>query len=68
MESIGEDGNVASLSEGDACGEELLTWCLEHSSISRGDYTSCKDCLVGAFIFGIYAWYNVGSKFVVMTN
>ncbi|PHT53492.1 putative cyclic nucleotide-gated ion channel 19 [Capsicum baccatum] len=35
MESIGEDGNVASLSEGDACGEELLTWCLEHSSINR---------------------------------
>ncbi|MCD7470002.1 putative cyclic nucleotide-gated ion channel 20, chloroplastic [Datura stramonium] len=35
MESIGEDGNVASLAEGDACGEELLTWCLEHSSINR---------------------------------
>ncbi|CAN4087843.1 unnamed protein product [Withania somnifera] len=35
MESTGEDGNVASLSEGDACGEELLTWCLEHSSINR---------------------------------
>ncbi|XP_059304210.1 probable cyclic nucleotide-gated ion channel 20, chloroplastic isoform X1 [Lycium ferocissimum] len=35
MESIGEDGNVASLCEGDACGEELLTWCLEHSSINR---------------------------------
>ncbi|KAF3652922.1 putative cyclic nucleotide-gated ion channel 20, chloroplastic [Capsicum annuum] len=35
MESIGEDGNVAPLSEGDACGEELLTWCLEHSSINR---------------------------------
>ncbi|CAN4085411.1 unnamed protein product [Withania somnifera] len=35
MESIGEDGNVASLSEGDACGEELLTWCLENNSINR---------------------------------
>ncbi|XP_070053457.1 probable cyclic nucleotide-gated ion channel 20, chloroplastic isoform X1 [Nicotiana tomentosiformis] len=35
MESIGEDGNVAFLSEGDACGEEFLTWCLEHSSINR---------------------------------
>ncbi|XP_060204258.1 probable cyclic nucleotide-gated ion channel 20, chloroplastic isoform X4 [Lycium barbarum] len=35
MESIGEDGNVASLCEGDVCGEELLTWCLEHSSINR---------------------------------
>lgn len=56
MESIGEDGNVAPLSEGDACGEELLTWCLEHSSINRGDYTSFKDCLVSTFIFAIYAW------------
>ncbi|XP_020998923.1 probable cyclic nucleotide-gated ion channel 20, chloroplastic isoform X1 [Arachis duranensis] len=34
LESIGEDGNV-SLSEGDACGEELLTWCLEHTSANR---------------------------------
>ncbi|KAG7625614.1 Cyclic nucleotide-binding domain [Arabidopsis thaliana x Arabidopsis arenosa] len=28
MESIGEDGSVLPLSEGDVCGEELLTWCL----------------------------------------
>ncbi|CAH9052997.1 unnamed protein product [Cuscuta europaea] len=35
MESIGEDGNVATLDEGVACGEELLTWCLEHSSIYK---------------------------------
>ncbi|XP_019198131.1 PREDICTED: probable cyclic nucleotide-gated ion channel 20, chloroplastic isoform X2 [Ipomoea nil] len=35
MESIGEDGNASILSEGDACGEELLTWCLEHSSVNK---------------------------------
>ncbi|KAH7529429.1 hypothetical protein FEM48_Zijuj05G0183100 [Ziziphus jujuba var. spinosa] len=35
MESIGEDGIVVPLSEGDVCGEELLTWCLEHSSVSK---------------------------------
>lgn len=36
MESIGEDGIVVPLSEGDVCGEELLTWCLEHSSVNKG--------------------------------
>ena len=36
MESIGEDGFVVPLSEGDVCGEELLTWCLEHSSVNKG--------------------------------
>ncbi|PIN05897.1 Cyclic nucleotide-gated cation channel CNGA1-3 [Handroanthus impetiginosus] len=35
MESIGEDGIVVPLSEGDVCGEELLTWCLEHSSVNK---------------------------------
>ncbi|XP_051133438.1 probable cyclic nucleotide-gated ion channel 20, chloroplastic isoform X2 [Andrographis paniculata] len=35
MESIGEDQNVVLLSEGDVCGEELLTWCLEHSSVNK---------------------------------
>lgn len=35
LESIGADGNVAPLSEGDVCGEELLTWYLEHSSASK---------------------------------
>ncbi|XP_075482396.1 LOW QUALITY PROTEIN: putative cyclic nucleotide-gated ion channel 20, chloroplastic [Primulina tabacum] len=35
MESIGEDNNVVPLSEGDVCGEELLTWCLEHSSVNK---------------------------------
>lgn len=36
LESIEENGIVVPLSEGDACGEELLTWYLEHSSVSRG--------------------------------
>ncbi|XP_010932484.1 probable cyclic nucleotide-gated ion channel 20, chloroplastic [Elaeis guineensis] len=35
LESIGTDGNIAPLSEGDVCGEELLTWYLEHSSVNR---------------------------------
>ncbi|KAK4479268.1 hypothetical protein RD792_014779 [Penstemon davidsonii] len=35
MESIGEDLIVVPLSEGDACGEELLTWCLKHSSVNK---------------------------------
>ncbi|XP_058083940.1 probable cyclic nucleotide-gated ion channel 20, chloroplastic [Magnolia sinica] len=34
MESV-RDGNPTPLSEGDVCGQELLTWCLEHSSVSR---------------------------------
>jgi len=34
FESIGEDGTKIPLSEGDACGEELLTWYLEYSSVS----------------------------------
>lgn len=36
MESMGEDGNKVPLSEGDVCGEELLRWCLEHSSVNGG--------------------------------
>ncbi|KAK8479555.1 hypothetical protein V6N12_064053, partial [Hibiscus sabdariffa] len=35
MESKGENGIEVPLSEGDVCGEELLTWCLEHSSVNR---------------------------------
>ncbi|CAI9766502.1 unnamed protein product [Fraxinus pennsylvanica] len=35
MESIGEDLIMVPLSEGDVCGEELLTWCLEHSSVNK---------------------------------
>lgn len=36
IESIGEDKNIVPLSEGDVCGEDLLTWCLEHSSVNKG--------------------------------
>ncbi|XP_062158144.1 probable cyclic nucleotide-gated ion channel 20, chloroplastic [Alnus glutinosa] len=36
-ESMGEDGNVVTLSEGDVCGEELLSWCLEHSSVNKDE-------------------------------
>ncbi|KAF9667491.1 hypothetical protein SADUNF_Sadunf15G0028500 [Salix dunnii] len=35
LESIGHDGTVIALSEGNVCGEELLTWFLEHSSVSK---------------------------------
>ncbi|GKE81913.1 probable cyclic nucleotide-gated ion channel 20, chloroplastic isoform X1, partial [Tanacetum coccineum] len=42
MESIGEDGSIVTLCEGDACGEELLKWCLEHSSIN-GDTRNQKN-------------------------
>lgn len=33
--NIGEDGSSVPLSEGDVSGEELLTWCLEHSSVNK---------------------------------
>ncbi|KAL3849127.1 hypothetical protein ACJIZ3_011009 [Penstemon smallii] len=35
MESIGEDLIVVPLSEGDVCGEELLTWYIKHSSVNE---------------------------------
>ncbi|XP_016709631.1 probable cyclic nucleotide-gated ion channel 20, chloroplastic isoform X4 [Gossypium hirsutum] len=35
MESVEENGIRNPLSEGDVCGEELLNWCLEHSSVNR---------------------------------
>ncbi|BAF10182.1 probable cyclic nucleotide-gated ion channel 20, chloroplastic [Oryza sativa Japonica Group] len=35
LESISADGSKAPLHEGDVCGEELLTWYLEHSSANR---------------------------------
>lgn len=35
-ESIGYDGIAVPLCEGDVCGEELLTWCLEQSSVNKG--------------------------------
>ncbi|KAJ0238406.1 cyclic nucleotide-gated ion channel 20 [Hirschfeldia incana] len=46
MESIGQDGSVLTLSEGDVCGEELLTWCLERSSVNP-DGRSIKFPLKG---------------------
>jgi len=33
-ESTGKDGSV-NLSGGDICGEELLTWCLEHTPLQN---------------------------------
>ncbi|KAI5445156.1 hypothetical protein KIW84_013422 [Lathyrus oleraceus] len=36
LESIGEDRIPISLSEGDACGEELLKWYLEQFAESKG--------------------------------
>ncbi|KAJ6359260.1 hypothetical protein OIU76_000894 [Salix suchowensis] len=35
LETIGHDGTVVALCEGNVCGEELLTWFLEHSSVSK---------------------------------
>ncbi|CAN6245922.1 unnamed protein product [Urochloa humidicola] len=35
LESISADGSKAPLHDGDVCGEELLTWYLEHSSVNR---------------------------------
>jgi len=34
LESTGKDGSV-NLSGGDICGEELLTWCLEHTPLQN---------------------------------
>lgn len=36
MVNEGEDGIESVLTEGGVCGEELLTWCLEHSSVNKG--------------------------------
>lgn len=38
LESVGEDGISAPLYEGSVCGEELLTWCLEHPLASKGTF------------------------------
>ncbi|XP_077245765.1 putative cyclic nucleotide-gated ion channel 20, chloroplastic isoform X5 [Tasmannia lanceolata] len=35
MESDAGYGNITPLSEGDVCGEELLTWCLDNSSVIK---------------------------------
>lgn len=37
LQSVVENGTPDPLSEGDICGEELLTWCLEHSSVNRDE-------------------------------
>lgn len=37
LESIGEDENVVLLYEGDVCGEELVTLCLEHYVLTKDD-------------------------------
>ena len=36
LESVSADGSKAQLHDGDVCGEELLTWYLEQSSVNRG--------------------------------
>ncbi|CAI0472776.1 unnamed protein product [Linum tenue] len=37
LKSTGEDGTVITLSQGQVCGDELLTWCRQHaSSLSKG--------------------------------
>ncbi|XP_026407977.1 probable cyclic nucleotide-gated ion channel 20, chloroplastic [Papaver somniferum] len=35
LESVGADGNIAELSEGNVFGEELLALCLEQASVNR---------------------------------
>ncbi|KAL0717361.1 hypothetical protein Bca4012_066683 [Brassica carinata] len=42
MESTGEDNSVTPLFEGDVCGEELLTWFQERSSVNPGTGYSLK--------------------------
>ncbi|KAH9290365.1 hypothetical protein KI387_034482, partial [Taxus chinensis] len=37
LESIGKDFGTVKLSGGDICGEELLTWCLEHSGVQKNN-------------------------------
>jgi cyclic nucleotide gated channel len=41
LESVSADGSKAQLHDGDVCGEELLTWYLEHSSVNRGMLPGC---------------------------
>lgn len=41
LESISADGNKSPLQEGDVCGEELLSWYLEQSSVNRGLQMLC---------------------------
>lgn len=58
LESIGADGNIAPLTEGDVCGEELLTWYLEHTSVNRGMTTSnIYDVAIRYYTFDMM-WFN----------
>lgn len=55
MESrVDGNGIVVPLSEGDVCGEELLAWCLEHSSINKGICT-LNACFKLA-LMGLFSW------------
>lgn len=47
MESVVDNGTKDTLSEGDVCGEELLTWCLEHSSVNKGMIWITITCIMG---------------------
>ncbi|KAI3724163.1 hypothetical protein L2E82_35931 [Cichorium intybus] len=44
MESMGDDGSHVPLSEGDVCGEELLRWSPEHSSVNGDTKNRNKGC------------------------
>ncbi|KAJ8433292.1 hypothetical protein Cgig2_012860 [Carnegiea gigantea] len=45
LQSVGEDNIKAPLSEGKVCGEELLMWCLEHSSEYKGTFPPTGEAL-----------------------
>lgn len=62
MESIGADGNVAPLSEGDFFGEELLMWYLEHSSLNKGVSSFLSSA--STFCIVIRTFFLEGSKYV----
>ena len=55
LESIGHDGTMVALSEGNVCGEELLTWFLEHSSVSKGILLFLKyiDFYITSLLIGL---------------
>lgn len=57
MVSFGEDGKT-DLAEGSVCGEELLRWCLEHSSINKdGRPLSNREvrCITNVEVFTLRA-------------
>ncbi|KAE8672058.1 Nucleobase-ascorbate transporter 1 [Hibiscus syriacus] len=67
MESIGENGIEVPLSEGDVCGEELLTWCLELSSVNRGTLVLFSFPTLGFFDFYLLN-HCLGSYLVIAKN